>query len=982
MTPPRVTTVRATTEFLKHIPCKSTSLYTSTKLTTVFHKYRKFLTSKNTSVSAALSNVDISINDSKTSAALSRSGSLHHTKNGDTFTTTTRTRTGSKLITSLAISKTSKDNKAVATITIIHEPVVTSDPAYSISLNASTLRDIIYSVTKSTSTGSPTVTSSNNCEHTRILEANHSFLNISTASRFLCTNSEATTTKATPTSFPVITFKRSSNSGTRISSAKNTRKFPATVHVYHPIATITNHSTAKDIYSKSSKITPVAIKTSEATLSKNSNLIAASILAFIAVNNSISNTLTSSIPPFIATGMTSPTKTTFSKSNYFPTKTTRISSAAANGFFSATQVSSHSIIKTTKTTVGSDTSTKPIYSSTITPGSSKVVFDTYLSPTNILLSTITNNSFQIIKVPDFSAVKISDSSTYTFRRYTASPSNTFCKDPVDRPIVTTSDIPYASIINAPSMNATDCSYTTKSDALYTASTGSLGIAPTSATKNIPSNFPVTATHTMRPDSMKEPYETTSTYPTVLSYSLSAGNGPHSTTTTNSSMVVLASPTGVSSKEDYTSDNEKVTIPSIIKSEASDTISHSYTSRAATSSTVMYSENSSTAYMHLPTLAHRPIPSDTTISNPTTNATGTLTTTDTLATTSTTTTADTVATIDTSTTTDTVTTTTFAIATTIDKATITDTKSTTETQMTTAMQDNTLYTYKYETLSWLSQSFYYNTKGTTTFLEHTKTRGSTQPSMTSEEAWSEDLESENESDSSTISNSSGNDSPSNISSGTSSTEEVQNIFECPQFITPNDDVTVPDSSRFTYLRILHLPYDVLLDNSIMSTALAQDIPIVFSHALAMSANNFIVISIAKSNSSINNNQARNRSDDPAVIVTMAVPPEVVEPLQTLVSTPDSKLYTLSLGQLPTMIDRTYPVAKELKDFNQLISKEPPSNRISSYAAGTIAGIKYYRQRKSKKEKIMKEQHIMFADSILSPITQSWVPVPYQDLNTRT
>lgn len=61
-------------------------------------------------------------------------------------------------------------------------------------------------------------------------------------------------------------------------------------------------------------------------------------------------------------------------------------------------------------------------------------------------------------------------------------------------------------------------------------------------------------------------------------------------------------------------------------------------------------------------------------------------------------------------------------------------------------------------------------------------------------------------------------------------------------------------------------------------------------------------------------------------------------------------------------------------------------ISVYAASTIAGIKFYRRYKSKKEKIMKEQHIMFADSISSPIMQGnslgWVPAPYQNQHNHT
>lgn len=119
-----------------------------------------------------------------------------------------------------------------------------------------------------------------------------------------------------------------------------------------------------------------------------------------------------------------------------------------------------------------------------------------------------------------------------------------------------------------------------------------------------------------------------------------------------------------------------------------------------------------------------------------------------------------------------------------------------------------------------------------------------------------------------------------------------------------------SSQFTFIRIRNLPYDALLDNAIMSTSLAQDIPRVFSEALDMSANNFIVVSIGKSSPSSINNQTQKRSESIAVIVTMAVPYEVVKPLQTLVGTENSKLYTMSLGQLPRLIDPTYPVESRL------------------------------------------------------------------------
>jgi hypothetical protein len=93
---------------------------------------------------------------------------------------------------------------------------------------------------------------------------------------------------------------------------------------------------------------------------------------------------------------------------------------------------------------------------------------------------------------------------------------------------------------------------------------------------------------------------------------------------------------------------------------------------------------------------------------------------------------------------------------------------------------------------------------------------------------------------------------------------------------------------------------------MSTALAQDIPKVFSKALDISVDSIIVVSITKSSSNSTSNRLQQRSENIAVIVTMAVPHEVVKPLQTLIATLDSNLYTMNLGQLPKLIDPTYPV----------------------------------------------------------------------------
>lgn len=55
-------------------------------------------------------------------------------------------------------------------------------------------------------------------------------------------------------------------------------------------------------------------------------------------------------------------------------------------------------------------------------------------------------------------------------------------------------------------------------------------------------------------------------------------------------------------------------------------------------------------------------------------------------------------------------------------------------------------------------------------------------------------------------------------------------------------------------------------------------------------------------------------------------------------------------------------------------------VCVYAAATVVGVRAYRARKQKREQQTMEQHMIFADSISSPIMQGnslgWVPAPYQ------
>lgn len=59
-------------------------------------------------------------------------------------------------------------------------------------------------------------------------------------------------------------------------------------------------------------------------------------------------------------------------------------------------------------------------------------------------------------------------------------------------------------------------------------------------------------------------------------------------------------------------------------------------------------------------------------------------------------------------------------------------------------------------------------------------------------------------------------------------------------------------------------------------------------------------------------------------------------------------------------------------------------VAVYAAATIVGVKVYRKRRAKKDEEIREQHMVFAQSISSPIMQGnslgWVPAPYQQHQT--
>lgn len=126
------------------------------------------------------------------------------------------------------------------------------------------------------------------------------------------------------------------------------------------------------------------------------------------------------------------------------------------------------------------------------------------------------------------------------------------------------------------------------------------------------------------------------------------------------------------------------------------------------------------------------------------------------------------------------------------------------------------------------------------------------------------------------------------------------------------------SEVTFIKLNEISYSALLSNAVMTASLVQELPVLISKALDISIDSVIVVSITGAS----NVNARKRSDSGAngVVVAVAIPDENVDELKIIIKSPNSTLYSPSNGQLPTFIDRNYPVTngKSGNLFNRIFS----------------------------------------------------------------
>ncbi|KAI9245116.1 hypothetical protein BDA99DRAFT_291385 [Phascolomyces articulosus] len=218
---------------------------------------------------------------------------------------------------------------------------------------------------------------------------------------------------------------------------------------------------------------------------------------------------------------------------------------------------------------------------------------------------------------------------------------------------------------------------------------------------------------------------------------------------------------------------------------------------------------------------------------------------------------------------------------------------------------------------------------------------------------------------------------------------------------------------------------MVNDAILTAQFVQTLPMLISKSLGVTADDVIVVSITTAgNDEKQSKQQRRRrrkretldqdKENSGVLVSMAIPKDNVEELQTLVETPSSALYDASNGQLAMLIDTNYFVASTTNtnnnnnnnngdqdstdsaseqatpsDPNQVENQEAGQDQgketgsglstgaivgiavscgVVVYAIGTVLFVRRYRKRRQQRQEEEAAQHQVFAQSISAPIMQ--------------
>ncbi|CAO3699954.1 unnamed protein product [Rhizopus stolonifer] len=210
--------------------------------------------------------------------------------------------------------------------------------------------------------------------------------------------------------------------------------------------------------------------------------------------------------------------------------------------------------------------------------------------------------------------------------------------------------------------------------------------------------------------------------------------------------------------------------------------------------------------------------------------------------------------------------------------------------------------------------------------------------------------------------------------TSSTTSMSPSFtesSIPQYIVPNPDVSIPDSSAYVTVKFTQISYSQMIQDQVLAAQFVQSLPIFISRSLNISLDDVIVVAIAQF--------SLVGRDVPGLVVSLTIPNDQVSRLQEKMSDQQSTLYDPTNGQLGSLIDPSYFVTYNTsQDDNQSKGLSRPalisiccSLGILIYAifTGTIYVLYRKKKRAREEEEFQKTIVRVISDPILNPLEPS-------------
>jgi hypothetical protein len=143
--------------------------------------------------------------------------------------------------------------------------------------------------------------------------------------------------------------------------------------------------------------------------------------------------------------------------------------------------------------------------------------------------------------------------------------------------------------------------------------------------------------------------------------------------------------------------------------------------------------------------------------------------------------------------------------------------------------------------------------------------------------------------------------------------TSNQASIPEYIAPNINAIIPDSSSLVFMKFNHISYPQMVQDAILTAQFVQTLPVLLSKSLGITADDVIVVTITSASAGANASSrlARRRAfakrdDNTGLVVSIAIPTTEVDDLQNLISQRNSALYSSDNGQLATLIDSNFPI----------------------------------------------------------------------------